>query len=77
VKQVANGNPHTTQSTGYFKGGVPQELHAMPISSGRNEISIGASSNELTMKGVNSASDHNTADAIEQFKKRNVERNIA
>ena len=76
VKQFANGNSNTTQSTGYFKGGVPQELHALPVSSVRNEIPIGSSSNELTMKGINSAIDHNTTDAIESIKKRNIERNM-
>ena len=72
-------NSQTT--TGYFKGGVPQELYAQALSnqtnpSEANQI-IGSSSNELTMKGVAASSDldHNN-DAIESFKQRNIKKNI-
>ena len=41
------------------------------------QAQIGSSSNELTMKAVGTASqDHNSGDAIESFKKRNIAHNI-
>lgn len=50
---VANGS---SQQTGYFRGGVPHELLAVNLNSGRamnndNGV-IGSSSNELTMQAV-------------------------
>lgn len=57
---VANGS---SQQTGYFRGGVPHELLAVNLNSGRamnggnsaagnDNAIIGSSSNELTMKAV-------------------------
>ena len=41
------------------------------------QAQIGSSSNELTMKAVGTASqDHNSGDAIESFKKRNIAHNM-
>ena len=56
---VANGS---SQQTGYFRGGVPHELLAVNLNSGRamngnsaagnDNAIIGSSSNELTMNAV-------------------------